>query len=150
MPSQASVTLDDLEDALMWVSSGESFQSAAFISKATGQVFYSSTEIDVEEELPEDMNDPALYWCVPHKSDLELGRDLVFQFAREHLPEQMDLVRDCFHRRGAYARYKDLLDRTGKLERWHQYEQEATRAALLAWADEEGINVIDRAGPIGT
>lgn len=150
MPSQPSVTLDELEDALMWVSSGERFQSAAFISKATGQVFYSSIEIDLEEELPEGVNDSALYWCVPHESDLELGRDLVFQFVREHLPERMDLVRDWFRRRGAYARYKDLLERTGKLDHWHQYEQEATRIALLAWADEEGINVIDRAGTTGT
>jgi hypothetical protein len=100
---------------------------------------------DTEGELPEDMEDATLYCAVPHKNDLDLGRNLVFRFVFECLPEQEHRVKDYFRRRGAYACFKELLDRTGHLEQWYQYEQKATKTALLAWAAEEGLNVTDEA-----
>jgi hypothetical protein len=87
------------------------------------------------------MEDATLYCAVPHKNDLDLGRNLVFRFVSEYLPEQEHKVEDYFCRRGAYARFKDLLERTGHLEQWYQYEQKATKIALLAWAAEEGLKV---------
>jgi hypothetical protein len=143
--SEPSVTFDDLESALQWVSSGRPFENSALISKATGQVFYSSSTYETEDELPEDIDDATLYWSVPHKNDLDLGRNLALQFAAEYLPEDERKVQDYFHRRGAYGQFKDLLERTGRLEQWHQYERQATKLALLAWAAEEGLKVTDSA-----
>jgi uncharacterized protein (DUF2164 family) len=141
LSNESSITLDDLEAALLWVSSASPFENSAFISRATGEVFYSSGTYDTEDELPEDMEDVTLYCSVPHKNDLDLGRGLALRFVSEYLPEQERRIQDYFHRRGAYARFKDLLERTGHLEQWHQYEQKATKTALLAWAAEERLKV---------
>jgi hypothetical protein len=78
---------------------------------------------------------------VPDQSALDLGSRLVFRFVREVMPADYDAVAEIFRRRGAYSRYKDLLDRRGMLQRWYDYENDATREALLAWAAECGIEV---------
>jgi hypothetical protein len=143
--SEPSVTFDDLESALLWVSSAGPFENSALISRTTGQVFYSSRSYDTEDELPEDIDDATLYWSVPHKNDLDLGRDLALRFAAEYLPDEERKVQDYFRRRGAYGRFKALLERAGRLEHWYQYEREATKSALLAWAAEEGLKVTDGA-----
>ena len=145
MSDESSITFDDLEAALLWVSSAAPFENSAFISRATGKVFYASDAYDTEDELPEDVEDATLYCSVPHKNDLDLGRKLALRFASEYLPEQELRVQDYFHRRGAYARFKDLLERTGRLDEWYQYEQKATKTALLAWAAGEGLKVAGEA-----
>lgn len=141
MTTEPSVTLDDLEYALLWVSSAGPFENSALISKATGQIFCASSICDTEDELPDDMDDAALYWSVPHKNDLDLGRKLALRFAAEHLPGEERSVEAYFHRPGAYGRFKDLLERSGRLEQWYGYEREATQVALFAWAAEEGLTV---------
>jgi hypothetical protein len=57
------------------------------------------------------------------------------------LPLKSDEVRDFFRKRGAYSRFKDLLDRCGMLERWYQYEAEAVEEALREWAEDNDIQV---------
>jgi hypothetical protein len=59
------------------------------------------------------------------------------------MPGDYDTVADFFARRGAYARFKDLLQRRGMLERWYEFEERATDAALLAWCEENGVQLID-------
>ncbi len=143
MSIEPSVTFDDLESALLWVSSAGPFENCALISKATGEVFYSSITHETEDELPEDIDDASLYWSVPHKNDLDLGRNLALRFVAEYMPNEERRVQDFFHRPGAYSRFKDLLERTGHLEQWYQYEREATKNALLAWSAREGLKVSD-------
>jgi hypothetical protein len=138
-----TIPLADLESAFDWVSASAPFDNAAYISKATGEIFYASETNDVPEEVPEDCDDDGLYWSVPHKNQLDLGRALIEQFVSERLPDQYATVREIFQRRGAYGRYKDLLSRSGKLDEWYAYEQSATRAALLAWAKEHGIEIAE-------
>ena len=136
-----TIAYDDLEAALEWVSGSEAFGNAAYISKATGHVYYASSGVDVPEELPDDCDDPALYWSVPDTRALDLGSRLVHQFAEQHLPEHQHEVRDIFRRKGAYGRFKALLERLGALDAWHEFERSETASALLAWAQEEGMSV---------
>jgi len=136
-----AVTFQDLEAALYWVSAGAPSENAAYISKATGQVFYASSVHDTEDEMPEDIDDASLYWPVPHKNELGLGRDLALRFADEHLSDEYRTVQSYFHHQGAYSRFKELLSRRGELDHWHQYEQTATEFALRAWAAENGLAV---------
>ena len=138
----ATVTFDNLELALCWVSAGAPSENSAFISKETGKIFYSSMNYDTDEEVPGDVDDPSLYWSVPHKNDLDLGRNLVFRFVDEHLPSERDRVYDFFHRRGAYARFKDLLEHQGRLDQWYEFELTATEQALREWAQENGLCVV--------
>jgi hypothetical protein len=46
-----------------------------------------------------------------------------------------------FQRRGAYARFKDLLDREGLLDQWYAYETAVTERALRAWCERVGLQV---------
>ena len=46
-----------------------------------------------------------------------------------------------FDRRGAYARFKDLLLRKKALDRWYDFEAKATEAALREWCEINGITI---------
>jgi hypothetical protein len=90
--------------------------------------------------LPDDV-DSDRYIAVPHKNDLDLGKRLVLKFAAEFLADEYDYVRQIFSRRGAYARFKDLLDRHGKLQQWHDYEDRAKKEALREWCQDNEIEI---------
>ena len=62
-------------------------------------------------------------------------------FAHEHMPKAYGQVVAFFQRRGAYAKFKDLLDRQGLLDAWQAHEAVEGGRALRAWAAEEGIAV---------
>ena len=61
------------------------------------------------------------------------------------LPDDYDTVTGFFRRRGAYGRFKNLMDTRGKLERWYDFEARATDAALRAWCAEHGIELVAEA-----
>jgi hypothetical protein len=86
---------------------------------------------------------PEKYVQLPDKRELDLGKPLVLDFVREVLPEDFDDVRDMFRRRGAYARFKDLLDRRRALEQWYDFERKATERALREWCEMNSIEVSD-------
>lgn len=80
---------------------------------------------------------------VPNKHDLNLGKSLALTFAEERLAGSYQTIENVFRQRGAYARFKDLLERKGCLEAWYDYEARAIRLALLEWAAEEGISILE-------
>jgi hypothetical protein len=67
---------------------------------------------------------------------------LVLEFARAHLPDHFDEVRDIFSGRGAYKRFRALLARTGMIDRWHDFESKATEQALREWCRRHAIDVV--------
>lgn len=137
------VRLDDLLAAYEFINAGEvaALQCEAYISLKTGRIHWSGD--DVEEELPTDIGDDGRYIAVPGKRDFDLGNRLALRFVAKSLPDSYDLVRDYFHSRGAYSRFKGLLERKGKLEEWYRYEQEAVEEALRDWCEENGL-VLER------
>ena len=54
------------------------------------------------------------------------------------MPDDYGTVIGFFRRRGAYGRFKDLLDTRGKMELWYEFESRATDQALAAWCTEHG------------
>lgn len=143
MSEQPAVKLADLEDALMWVSSGDMFDNAAWLCRATGEVLWCGGDTDEPEPLPEDIDDEDRYLAIPDKHDLGLGKPLVLDFARTHLPESFDHVREIFSHRGAYARFKDLLEHHDSLDTWYKWEQEQTRQALREWCADNGVKLAE-------
>jgi hypothetical protein len=135
------LNFDDLESAFYWVSGAGPFENAAFVSRVTGQVYWISEETQGDEEVPDDIEDGTLYIAVPHKNDLDLGRSLVFEFAEDFLPNEIHKVRSFFSKRGAYSRFKDLLEYKNLLERWYEFERDATEKALHRWAKENGFEL---------
>jgi hypothetical protein len=63
----------------------------------------------------------------------------VFRFVREHLPDVHARAEKIFSRRGAYGRFKSLLEGAGFLELWYEYEAKCIEAALRGWAEEQGL-----------
>ncbi|MES2940761.1 MAG: hypothetical protein V4864_23990 [Pseudomonadota bacterium] len=145
----APVYLSELQEALEWVSANGPFENAAYVSRETGCIYWETDTGDLEEELPEDVEDEALYAAVPHKRELDLGQELVFRFIETHATDAYDQVRGYFSKRGAYGRFKDLLERRGLLEAWHAYDQQACNAALREWAASEGLVVVEGQRPEG-
>lgn len=136
------VKLDDLLIALEWVSSAGSFQNSAYISKDRGAIYLCSDDYELEDELPEDLDDPSKYIAVPHKNDLDLGTRLAIRYIDEELPNHASTIREIFRKKGAYAKFKALLDREGHLDNWYSYESKAVEKALRAWAEENGIYIL--------
>ena len=129
----------DIELAFDFVSSQPRFMNAAFVSKATGELYFVSG-IGDSDELPEDIEDPGKYVCLPHKNDLHLGLVLVRAFVWERIPEQIQKVERIFSRKGAYARFKDLLETLGLLEDWYSFERVRSESALKQWCEEQGLD----------
>jgi hypothetical protein len=132
------IDLDELLVAYEWVSAGEAagVDAEAYISRIDGQIHCFGEGID---EAAADIADESLYVSVPHKSELDLGRSLALRFVEEHLPRSRAEVAEYFRKRGAYSRFKSLLEGLGQLDAWHQYEQAAKEAALSHWCAENGF-----------
>ena len=143
MSEQTPVKLGDLEDALMFVGAGEMFGNAAWVCRQTGAVLWHSDEGDDFDPLPEDIEDEDRYVPVPDQHELDLGKPLALEFARTQLPDCYEQVCAMFSHRGAYARFKDLLDRHQRLDAWHQWEAEQTRQALREWCTDNGLTPAD-------
>lgn len=133
------IKYDDLEMALEFSSSGEEFGSSAYIDSESGQIYYVSDMMD--EEYPEDIKENEKYLMVPHKRELGLGKSLAIEFTEEYLPGKIATIHRIFSSKGAYSAFKEILEDTELLEKWYEYEKEATREALLEWSAEVGIRV---------
>src|SRR5271169_5616817 len=105
-----AVSFSDLQLAFEFVSSGGMGENEAYLDRRSGKIYWHSEFGENDEELPDDIDDEE-YISIPDKRELDLGKPLVLDFAREFLPVDYDEVRHIFSRRGAYRRYKDLLVR---------------------------------------
>jgi hypothetical protein len=131
----------DLLNTFEFVSVGHHGEHQAVLRKETGEFFCHSELIDDVDEWPDDVDDEEKYLVIPDKSELGLGKPLVLDFSRECLPADFDEVRRMFSRKGAYGRFKDLLQRRGALERWYEFEARATENALRSWCEDNDIEV---------
>ena len=139
MPSL--LALENLEQALFWVSSPPEFEAQAFISRTTGRIYSRNSDGPIDDDFPDDIDDATEYLAFPMKGELNLGRNLAVAFIDEFAPQVAHEVREVFHRKGAYGRFKSLLQRHRLLDQWHEYERQATASALCRWAEENGFQV---------
>jgi hypothetical protein len=146
-------TLSDLEQAYMFADTAEQVGGGAYLDRETGTFRYTGDEVDSLADLddpdpnpdgePEDLALSDRYLRVPNKRDLDLGTGLVFDFALARLPGDYDRVRDIFRPRGAYRRFKDLLERKDLLDAWYDYERSRTLESLREWAQDQGIELVE-------
>jgi hypothetical protein len=134
------MTYDTIEEAFLFVSSAAPFERTAVVHRKTGETFYASLMAGYDE-LPDDLDESDDYIGIPHKNDLDLGKPLVMDFVRSRCPEEIDRVLTIFSRRGAYGRFKDLLEKKVLLDEWYVFEQQRTRQALLLWCEENSIEM---------
>jgi len=135
------IKFSDIEDAFFFVSMSEMYMNTAILCITTGQVFYISDFGD-SDELPEDIDDdPDNYIEIPHKNELNLGKSLVLEFSAIHLPDNLEKVNSFFHKKGAYSRFKNLLERKGLLDKWYAFEKEEQNKALREWCKDNDISI---------
>jgi hypothetical protein len=137
------VSLKELREAFEFVCAGGGEEHQAFLCKQSGKLYYHSELGDDLDSLPDDIDDGEKFLPIPDKRELDLGKPLALDFARQFLPGDFDEVRQFFSRRGAYARFKELLARRNALERWYDFEAEAEERALRMWCDLNSIEVSD-------
>jgi len=78
---------------------------------------------------------------IPHKNDLGLGHQLVSEFVENQLPDEYQHVQQIFQMRGAYGRFKDLLEANGLLQSWYDFEDRREEQALRQWCDENEVEL---------
>lgn len=141
----AAVNFSDLEDAYLFVNFGAMFDNRAYVCRDTGKIYWISDDGGAlgEDELPDDLEDSDRYVSVPDQRDLDLGRVLVMEFMGQHMPDDYDLVAGFFRGRGAFGRFKDLIDSKGQLDAWHKFEKEAVRRALRDWCVVNGLEIAE-------
>ncbi|WNC95443.1 hypothetical protein RI103_37725 (plasmid) [Paraburkholderia sp. FT54] len=139
-----AVRHDDLSMAFDFVSYGAPTEHNAYVSLDTGKIYWISDSSDAfDEELPDDIETSDRYLEIPHKNELDLGGRLALRFVGQELPACYDQVEGFFRRQGAYARFKDLLERKGVLERWYAFEADAVESALRQWCAENGLELVE-------
>ena len=141
-----TVKHDDLSPAFDFVGSAPPTENNAYISLDTGEIFWTSELNPVEEDVPDDLETSDRYIAVPHKNDLGLGRNLALRFVMQQLPERHEQVAGIFRRKGAYARFKQLLESEGMLGKWYEFEAESVERALKEWCAENGIQIREKDG----
>lgn len=153
MKSRVEVKLDKLHDAYLWMCSSFEEANQAVINRHTGEVVWrgvdniwqepvdrSDLEIMSFDEESDDLMSVWIY--VPEKHELDLGSNIVFDFAYRFLPAHYEEVRAMFQQRGAYRNFRALLRQLGKGRAWDEFEEAETRRALREWAEEQGFAVV--------
>jgi hypothetical protein len=116
----------------------------AILCRRTGKIYCRSEFSDLDElndEMPDDVEDDEKYVAIPDKRELGLGKPLALDFAREFLPGDFDEVRYIFSKRGAYKKFRALLIRRNVLDSWYDFESKATEQALREWCELNSIEV---------
>ena len=137
------VSLKDIREAFEFVSAGGEEEHRAFLCKGSGRLYWHSELCDDLDILPDDIDDNEKFLQIPNKRELDLGKPLALDFARDFLPDDLDEVRQFFSRRGAYAKFKDLLHKRGSLDQWYDFEAKAEEIALREWCDLNSIRLCD-------
>ena len=133
-----TVTFSDIELAFLYVSCQSYGMNEAYLSLDTGQIYYI-TDLGDSDELPDDFEESDRYLEIPHKNKLGLGRRLVDEFIFTAAPQLADDVSDIFRRRGAYGRFKSLLENHDLLDEWYKFENERELNAIKEWCRENQI-----------
>jgi hypothetical protein len=137
-----TINLADLSEAFDFVSAAPPGDHSAYVSLETGAIHWVSDDDAFEmDDVPDDLETSDRCIEVPHRHDLDLGNGVPLRFTDERMPRRYRDVERMFRRRGAYARFKDLLDQEGLLDQWYAYETAVTERALRAWCERVGLQV---------
>ena len=99
-----TVSFSELLDAFEFAGFGGPYESRAFVNLDASPLHCISDGIELEEQVPEGIDLSDRYLAVPHKNDLDLGRELAMSFVEQNLPSEYDRVVGYFHNRGVYSR----------------------------------------------
>jgi hypothetical protein len=148
-----TVDFDELENTILMLG-GPYSDTEAWVCLDTGKIHVRSDLIDEDDEpLPDDIDTSERYIALPDSRDLDLGHDLAFRFAEAEMPQEYERVREIFRKKGAFGRFSHLVESRGLRDKWHQFRDEQTEAALREWCEKNGLALARRPpsqGPAAT
>lgn len=136
------IKLDDIAQAVEFVSADSDGENTAYIDRETGRYFYVSAVVEPEPDRPHDLSD-ARYVAIPNKQELDLGTWLVYAFADDYMPEYAQQIRQFFRKKGAYRQLSEFLAENDMTDAWHAYRDAAEQRAIRTWCGENGIELAD-------
>ena len=108
------ISLREFHDVFKSINPWESDAEAFVRTDADGIVYVPSSMIADEEQRQaayDEMDEEGTWIAFPDASELRLGKDVALRYAERFLSENdYERVVDIFYRRGAFRRFKDLLD----------------------------------------
>ena len=136
------IQFGDIEDAFLFICVDSMGDHQAFLCKETGKIYRCSMTEETFDELPEDIDDEIdKYIKIPDEKELGLGRRLVFNFAFEYLPDEVERIESYFRSKGAYSKFRSLIIRKNVLEKWYEFKNSAETNALREWCKDNGIEI---------
>ena len=78
----------DLEIAFDYLNSGDPYEKAVYVSRSSGLAYYRSDAAGIDE-LPADVEKNDDFVELPNRYDLDLGKQLVWDFVNREIPEQV-------------------------------------------------------------
>ena len=142
-PKTVRVKFAELLSAFEFSNVGGTSGFHAYVGLDTGKFYFVTGQDDLDEDVPDDIDELDKYLHMPDPWDLDLGSRLVFAFAEQMMPDDYDTIRDIFRRKGAYGRFKAFLGATGTLDSWFDFEAKASENALRRWCEAYGIELTD-------
>ena len=141
------VQFTEVELAYGFTSNDQGYGNVANLYKKTGKFYYVSEIAGMNDFEEEGLDPPSEDLAeVPSQKELGLGKPLVMRFCEKHLNEEdRNKVRDFFTKRRAYSRFRGFLEKKDLLQIWYDFENKATREALVDWLKTEGIRIAENA-----
>lgn len=140
LEASISIKLSDVLDMFELFNFGSPFDHEGCICKTPGKTYFYSEFSDNEEELPDDIDDDK-YLATPQNNELNLGRNLAYDFVQKYLPSEYEKGLLIFQRKSAYVRFKSLLEDAGKIEEWYKSEGKHTEQALREGCAEQNFEI---------
>jgi hypothetical protein len=132
------VDLAELADAL----EGDPLGGGGRVDLQTGEVWHRSAieyALEMGEEDEESAEDPARWLPFDCQGSHEGYRDMELFIETVADPDRADRLSIAIDGRGAFRRFKDVLERwPEEKERWYSYSEERQRARARAWLAEAG------------
>ena len=148
------VKIDDIIDAVDF----DSDMSESFLNTKTEQVCMFTDEELRAAENDVDLSDSAEWYCeavasakhylenpddylsLPEKYDFNEYRIMEKFISRVIIPKQSEMLSQSIQGKGAFRRFKTMLERLGLLDEWYKYRGQKLREFVESWCKENEID----------
>lgn len=128
-----AVDLDDLAGIL----EGDELGGGGRIDRQTGEVWHRAAiqyAQEMGEEDPDESDDAERWLWVECEGSRDGYRDMEIFIGTVNDPDRADRLGIAIQGRGAFRRFKDVLDRwPGEVERWYGFSEDRQRGRARAW-----------------
>lgn len=148
------VKIDDIIDAVDF----DNDMSESFLNTKTERVCMFTDEELRAAENNEDLSDSAEWYCeavvrakhylenqgdylsLPEKYDFNEYRIIEKFIARVNVTKQSEMLSQSIHGKGAFRRFKNVLERLELVDEWYKYRGQKLREFVEFWCRENKID----------